>query len=61
MKMDNLPQNPIMLMSVINTWLRDSYSSLDQLCEDRGIDRRSLEEKLADAGFTYLPIPNQFR
>lgn len=59
--MDNLPENPIILMSVINTWLRDSYSSLDQLCEDRGIDRRALEEKLSDAGFTYLPIPNQFR
>lgn len=50
-----------MLMSIINTWLRDQYSSLDALCEDKDINRATLESKLAGAGFEYQPDINQFR
>ena len=32
-----LPKDPVMLLSVINTELRDKYPSLDALCEDREI------------------------
>ena len=56
-----LPQDPIMLMSVFNTYLRDQYSSFAALCEDQALDSAALEAKLADAGFTYLPDLNQFR
>lgn len=56
-----LPSDPIMLMSVINTRLRDNYDSLDSLCDDLQIDRSQLESTLADAGFTYMPDINQFR
>ena len=49
--MNGLPQDPMMLMSVINMKLRDFYPTLDALCEDMGIDRTELEEKLAKAGF----------
>ncbi len=57
-----LPQDPAMLMSYINTLLRDFYSigGLDELCASRGIDRGRLEEKLAKAGFEYNPIQNRF-
>lgn len=50
-----------MLMSVVNTRLRDNYSSLDQLCEDLDIDRKELESRLETVGFTYIPELNQFR
>lgn len=50
-----------MLMSVINTKLRDEYSSLDDLCKSLDIDRASLEARLREAGFEYLPEINQFR
>lgn len=50
-----------MLLSVVNTKLRDNYSSLDELCEDLGADRAEIEKKLADAGFEYIPAANQFR
>lgn len=50
-----------MLMSVINTWLRDEYATLDQLCEDRAIDREKLTDILSAAGFDYMPEINQFR
>ena len=44
--MNGLPQDPMMLMSVINMKLRDFYSDLDALCEDMGIDRMELEERI---------------
>ncbi len=59
--MDSLPQDPIILFSFINTRLRDNYPSLDALCDDMHIDRAALEERLAAAGFEYLPEQNQFR
>ncbi|MDE6145961.1 MAG: DUF4250 domain-containing protein [Muribaculaceae bacterium] len=57
----NLPTDPIMLYSTVNMKLRDSYPSLDALCDDLDIDRNALESTLAAAGFTYNPSANQFR
>ena len=34
-----LPRDPVMLLSVVNTKLRDYYSTLDVLCEDMQVDR----------------------
>ncbi len=59
--MQNIPSDPIILLSFINTRLRDCYQSLDQLCADLDIDRKSLESTLNDAGFEYMPEQNQFR
>ncbi|GFI14252.1 MAG: DUF4250 domain-containing protein [Muribaculaceae bacterium] len=56
-----LPKDPFMLLSVVNTKLRDCYADLDALCEDMGIDRAALEHELAAAGFEYMPEINQFR
>ena len=41
-----LPKDPVMLLSVINTKLRDEYSSLDILCEELQISRTELEDAL---------------
>lgn len=57
----DLPKDPFILLSYINTKLRDDYSSLDALCEDLDVDRSELEAKLAAAGFDYMPAINQFR
>ncbi|MDE7153930.1 MAG: DUF4250 domain-containing protein [Muribaculaceae bacterium] len=59
--MDNLPHDPIMLFSYVNTMLRDRYESLQQLCDDLDIDKDELEKKLMKAGFIYNPETNQFR
>lgn len=59
--MQNIPSDPIILLSFINTRLRDQYQSLDQLCADLDIDRKALESTLNDAGFEYMPEQNQFR
>lgn len=50
----------MMLMSVINMKLRDFYPSLDELCEDMGIDRNELEDTLKKFGFEYDPTGNRF-
>ena len=56
----NLPNDPIMLYSVINLKLRDFYSSLDVLCEDLDVDKEELVKKLAAVGFSYDAEQNQF-
>ena len=56
-----LPNDPMILLSVVNTKLRDEYDSLDQLCADVDADREELEKKLAAAGFCYDENVNHFR
>lgn len=58
--MENLPNDPYMLLSAVNMKLRDGYNTLDELCNDLDIDRAELEAKLAAAGFEYLAESNRF-
>ena len=58
--MDNLPQDPMMLYSVVNMMLRDRYNSLEELCDDLAVDRRQLEHRLAEVGFEYSVKDNKF-
>ena len=58
--MMDLPQDPMMLFSVINMKLRDCYSSLDELCEDMNINKEELIEKLSFYGFEYSEENNKF-
>ena len=48
--MDNLPNDPMMLMSFINMKLRDEYSSLDELCTSLNIEKETLIKKLNASG-----------
>lgn len=50
-----------MLLSVVNTKLRDDYADLDDLCASLDIDKAALEARLNVAGFTYDPATRQFR
>lgn len=59
--MNRLPNDPVILLGVINMKLRDFYPDLDALCEDMDISRSGLEDKLGKAGFTYENSLNQFR
>ena len=58
--MMDLPQDPMMLFSVVNMKLRDFYPSLDALCEDMNVDKQELIEKLATFGFEYSEEHNKF-
>ncbi|MCR5368331.1 protein of unknown function [Eubacterium ruminantium] len=56
----NLPNDPIMLMSFVNTQLRDNYSSLDDLTLSLGVEKEEIENKLKAAGFIYDSQLNKF-
>ena len=58
--MDNLPSDPFILLSYVNTKLRDDYPSLDSMCEDLDINRSELEKKLGEAGFEFSSENNKF-
>lgn len=55
-----LPQDPVILLSYINTQLRDFYSSLDELCKSLGADRQQLVVKLSSIGYQYDKDLNKF-
>ena len=55
-----LPRDPVMLLSVVNTKLRDYYSTLDVLCEDMQVDKQELIGKLEMIDYTYDAGSNQF-
>ena len=56
----DLPKDPFMLLSVINTKLRDNYSSLDNLCDDLQQDKTHLISVLESIGYTYDESSNRF-
>lgn len=55
-----LPGDPVILLGVVNTKLRDFYPSLEALCDDLEIDRDELSEKLVAIDYTYDAERNQF-
>ena len=57
---DNLPNDPILLLSVVNTKLRDFYKDLDTLCQEMSVNKNELIERLADIDYEYDEVTNQF-
>lgn len=57
----NLPKDKVMLLSVINTALRDKYNSLDELCESEGVNKEQLIKDLAEIDYKYKEEVNQFK
>ena len=55
------PKDPIILLSFINTRLRDQYSDLDALCSDMDIDKSEIDKILKSAGYKYSPTQNQYK
>lgn len=55
-----IPKDPMMLLSYVNTQLRDFYSSLDALAEGLELDKNELEEKLRAIDYEYDAELNKF-
>ena len=55
-----LPKDPVILLSVVNTKLRDGYKSFSALCDDLGVNPTEISEKLALIDYFYDPEQNQF-
>ena len=55
-----LPGDPVILLSVVNTKLRDFYPSLEALCEDMQADQKEITDKLKMIDYEYDAVRNQF-
>jgi hypothetical protein len=55
-----LPKDPVMLLSLINTKLRDYNSSLDDFCKEYDLDKEYITEKLSMIDYHYNEERNQF-
>ena len=55
-----LPRDPMMLLSYVNTKLRDEYPTLEALCEGLDTEREPLEAALAAVGYVYDEERNRF-
>lgn len=60
MEYQSLPKDPMMLLSFVNTKLRDNYSSLDLLCEDLNVDQSRIIDALAAIDYSYDKKLNRF-
>lgn len=56
-----MPTNPVLLLSLVNTKLRDFYSSVEDLCEDLNWDQTEIIRLLQSIGMEYHKEQNQFR
>lgn len=55
-----LPEDPVMLLSTVNMYLRDRYRSFEDLVEDQDADGEAILSKLGQLGFRYDPEKNRF-
>lgn len=49
-----------MLLSYINTQLRDNYSTLDDLCKSLDVEKQEIMDKLATVNYVYDETLNKF-
>ena len=57
---DQLPKDPVMLLSFTNTQLRDTFESLDAFCINFQVLPEEISAKLATIDYEYNPATNQF-
>ena len=60
MEYSSLPKDPMVLLSFINTKLRDDYPSLDELCSSLGVNADDIKSKLASIDYSYDAEKNRF-
>ncbi|MGN0173361.1 MAG: DUF4250 domain-containing protein [Acutalibacteraceae bacterium] len=56
----NLPKDPFMLLSYINTKLRDDYGSLDELCKSLCVEKETIVKALEKIDCHYDVQTNSF-
>lgn len=59
--MSYLPKDPVMLLSFVNTKLRDDFNSLDEFCSMYNCPKEDITENLKTIDYTYDVTLNQFK
>ena len=55
-----LPKDPVILLSFVNTKLRDEFASLEELCAALDADAQTLCDTLAALDYHSDPAGNRF-
>ena len=55
-----IPTDPAILLSYINTQLRDNYPSLEELAKSLPVDEEEIKTKLSTIGYEYNLELNKF-
>lgn len=55
-----IPNDPMMLLSYINTQLRDFYPSLEEFCKAKDVNADTVIEKLRTIDYEYDEKMNKF-
>lgn len=55
-----LPEDPMILLSYVNTQLRDFYPNLAVFCKEKGVDAGEITEKLLSIDYEYDEKSNRF-
>ena len=50
---NGLPKDPMLLLSVVNTKLRDYYHDLDALCDDLDVEKEEIVNTLKAIDYEY--------
>ena len=58
--MTKFPKDPVMLLSYINTRLRDFYPSMEELCEALDVKKEEIDAKLELIDYQYDSERNQY-
>ncbi|BBF41337.1 hypothetical protein lbkm_0011 [Lachnospiraceae bacterium KM106-2] len=56
----SIPKDPVILLSFINTQLRDHYQTLEDLCKSYDITENEIIQKLQMIDYEYDKETNQF-
>ncbi len=60
MEYRSLPQEPVMLLSFVNTKLRDEYASLELFCDDLNVNKEQILNTLSSIDYSYDKKLNRF-
>lgn len=55
-----LPSDPIILLSYVNTKLRDEFQSLEDFCQSLDVNEDALIDTLDKIDYHYSKVSNQF-
>ena len=58
--MTKFPKDPAMLLSYVNTQLRDFYPSMDELCKAFDVSKEEIDAKLDMIDYQYDAEKNQY-
>jgi len=56
----SLPKDPVILLSYVNTQLRNNYNSLDDFLKSNGIEKHYIVNILSSINYFYNDKLNQF-